>query len=133
MGQGVQLLYGRRPNAVKAYLAVGIFGENAIEKQHVEVNVEIQRRAKTLNQCHRTGLYGYFGKSSNPPTPPPTMTILLLLIRRSQIEKRSKVARKAMPTAVSTIASADSNPFATNQLTGGYDLANYNTNESPRL
>ncbi len=50
MHQGVEFLYSRSLDAVKAHDAVSVFGVNAVQKKHVKVNIQIQRRAEALNQ-----------------------------------------------------------------------------------
>jgi hypothetical protein len=41
---------------MKATFTPGCGGVNTIQKQHVKVNIEVQRTAKTLNQRHSASL-----------------------------------------------------------------------------
>ena len=49
-----QFIAGGTASAVKGGLTAGE-SVNTVQKQHVQVNIQIESRAKTLNECHRSG------------------------------------------------------------------------------
>ena len=55
-GQGVQLGARRRRHAAKAQRAVGMLDVDAVEDEHVDMHVEIQRATEALDQRHRACL-----------------------------------------------------------------------------
>lgn len=55
-------LHGRHFTALNGG-PLGHGGVNTIQKQHVKVNIEVQRTAKTLDQRHRASLRGLSGDS----------------------------------------------------------------------
>ena len=63
MHQLRQFLPIRCIGTMKATFTPGCGGVNTIQKQHVKVNIEVQRTAKTLDQRHRTSLRGFSSES----------------------------------------------------------------------
>ena len=49
-----QFIAGGTAGAVKGGLAAGE-SVSAVQEQHVQVHIQIEGRAKTLNECHRSG------------------------------------------------------------------------------
>ena len=48
-------------DTVKAHLTMAVLDVNTIEKQHMEMHIEIQRRTEALYECHGYGLRGGLG------------------------------------------------------------------------
>ena len=51
-----QLMLAWRLDAMEVCFAVAVFGIDAVEKQHVVMNVEVERRAKSLDDGHRASV-----------------------------------------------------------------------------
>jgi hypothetical protein len=52
VGQVREFLRGGRPHPPESR-AVAVIDVNPMQKQQVKVNIQVQRTAETLNQCHR--------------------------------------------------------------------------------
>ncbi len=72
----------RRPERAEPYRAVGTRDIHPVEKQHVEVDVEIQRTAEALNQRDRAGL----GRLTGTPPRGGTQESVSMVSARSATE-----------------------------------------------
>jgi len=63
VNEPIEVLLSGCLDPMEALLAIGIFGVDAIKKQHVKMNIEIERRTKALDQRHSTGLRGSLGET----------------------------------------------------------------------
>ncbi|ODJ86376.1 hypothetical protein CODIS_34360 [Candidatus Thiodiazotropha endolucinida] len=63
MHQRHQSLLVGRVGTMKPCFTVFCFGVDTVKEEHVEMHVQIERTAESLDQCHRTGLCSFSSKS----------------------------------------------------------------------